>query len=267
MSYNGIGLPTPRGTGTSGHIQKNSSSINPSTQTSRGVYSRRQDRQTRERERDVRFHRSNYAERKVDQDILAHERKRAIEVECLTLRDELEDKEGITPDEIERRVEELRNRLKTKMQEEEDLVDITKGQFKSHQVHEIVRAKELENERFRKDVLRNTGRRYSRESRERSLSPPRESLPRRQRERSPSSERRKRRESMSERSPVQYRRRSRSPGYDENRSRGGKRRSSVYSRSSISPEPRSDRKQRDRSPRERRRRPSMSYSGVELDYS
>lgn len=212
MSYNGIGLPTPRGTGTSGHIQRNMSAVNPSTQSQRGVYNWRQEQSNQSANRESRFHRANYVERKVDEGILEHERKRAIEVECMALRDELEDgndQEGegngkIGELEIERKVSELRARLKANAEEDlrgeggggssssvrgggsgsgsTGVGNGTVKQFKSHQVHEIVRAKELENERFRLEVLNNgNGRRHGRRGytgasqrsqHDRSLSPP-----------------------------------------------------------------------------------------------
>lgn len=174
MSYNGIGLPTPRGTGTSGYVQRNSSALNPATQAQRGVYSWRQELEQRTRRSEAGFQRDNYVERKVDQGILEHERKRAIEVECMALRDELEETDGIAEDEIERRVDELRARLKARADEDRELGTLSRSgggqaagtgasggrtQFKSHQVHEIVRAKELENERFRLDVLSSSTRR------------------------------------------------------------------------------------------------------------
>lgn len=170
MSYNGIGLPTPRGTGTSGYVQRNMSALNPATQSQRGVYSWRQELEHRSRRSETGFQRDNYVERKVDEGILEHERKRAIEVECMALRDELEETDGIAEEEIERRVDELRARLKARADDERELGRSGSGsgsggasggrtQFKSHQVHEIVRAKELENERFRLDVLSSSTRR------------------------------------------------------------------------------------------------------------
>lgn len=191
MSYNGIGLPTPRGTGTSGYVQRNMSALNPTMQSRRGVYGGRQEMEGKNQHRESQFHRSNYVERKVDSAILEHEQKRAIEVECMVLRDELEEQEGIEAEEIERRVDELRSRLKARADDESETAAETgrgrggRGQFKSHQVHEIVRAKEIENERFRLDVLSSSSRRAPRRSnsytggrgksnRDRSLSPPTE---------------------------------------------------------------------------------------------
>lgn len=267
MSYNGIGLPTPRGTGTSGYVQRNASALTPAAQARRGAYGRRQEDDSRAREREARFHRTNYVERKVDAGVLAHERRRAIEVECMALRDELEDQPGISEAEIEQRVDDLRSLLKAKAEDEQDN-DRRPGsagsgistsgsgkngsrptQYKSYQVHEIVRAKEIENERFRTEVLRQRDdyhrsrergsgpdqrqRRRRRSSagsydRNRSLSPPRESAAasdeiRARRERSPSRElrhHRRRRDSLDGHTPRRSRRvslvsRSRSPPLHE----------------------------------------------------
>jgi serine/arginine repetitive matrix protein 2 len=267
MSYNGIGLPTPRGTGTSGYVQRNASALTPAAQARRGAYGRRQEEDARTREREARFHRTNYVERKVDAGVLAHERRRAIEVECMALRDELEDQPSISEAEIEQRVDDLRSLLKARAEDERDndrrpggtsngisssggsISNNNNGprqtQYKAHQVHEIVRAKEIENERFRTEVLqqqqqqsgwrqrddfhRNRERgggpdqRRRRSSagsydRDRSLSPPRESAAandeiRARRERSPSRElrhhhhhHRRRRDSFDDHTPRRSRR-------------------------------------------------------------
>lgn len=85
MSYNGIGLPTPRGTGTSGHIQKNVSSLNNSF-SRQGVYERRQELAHKDDRRKATFDARNLATRKIDAGILEHEHKRKIEAKCVELR-------------------------------------------------------------------------------------------------------------------------------------------------------------------------------------
>ncbi|KAH9077408.1 hypothetical protein EDB83DRAFT_1706187 [Lactarius deliciosus] len=76
--YNGIGLTTPRGSGTNGYVVRNLSAV---------------------RSRDTPHDRANAWDaappkhREPDKEILEHERKRKVEVKCLELQLELEDKE------------------------------------------------------------------------------------------------------------------------------------------------------------------------------
>jgi hypothetical protein len=75
MSSN-VGLSTPRGSGTSGYVQRNLSLLRP--RDNAAPYPRDLD--------SIKQHR-----RKADQKILAHNRAREIEVEVFDLRDRLED--------------------------------------------------------------------------------------------------------------------------------------------------------------------------------
>lgn len=75
MSSN-VGLTTPRGSGTSGYVQRNLSNLRP-----------RDNAQPYPREvEDLRLR-----QRQPDKGILEHERKREIEVKVFELRDKLED--------------------------------------------------------------------------------------------------------------------------------------------------------------------------------
>lgn len=74
MSSN-VGLSTPRGSGTSGYVQRNLSYLKP------------KDRPAPYKVEEFQKHR----QRQPDPEILEHERKRAIEVKVFELRDELED--------------------------------------------------------------------------------------------------------------------------------------------------------------------------------
>ena len=74
MSSN-VGLSTPRGSGTSGYVQKNLSHLKP------------RDRGSPYNVDDFQRHK----QRKPDPDILEHERKRAIELKVFELRDKLEE--------------------------------------------------------------------------------------------------------------------------------------------------------------------------------
>ena len=74
--YNGVGVQTARGTGTSGHVRKNLSALRPSRPDVR-------------RFKEQRNHRP--IQREEDPGILHHNRLRNIEVQLIQFRDELED--------------------------------------------------------------------------------------------------------------------------------------------------------------------------------
>ncbi|KAK9352840.1 cwf21 domain-containing protein [Lipomyces doorenjongii] len=100
MSYNNIGLPTPRGSGTSGYITRNVSHIKP-----RGppVKPGKDFEDASDLARDA-------WRKEPAKEIVEHDSKRQIEVKCMELRDQLED-EGTDEEEIEKRVEYLRESL------------------------------------------------------------------------------------------------------------------------------------------------------------
>ena len=75
MSSN-VGLTTPRGSGTSGYVQRNLSNLKP-----------RDNFAPYPKDHDLRQHR----QRQPDKDILNHDRLREIEVKVFDLRDKLED--------------------------------------------------------------------------------------------------------------------------------------------------------------------------------
>ena len=77
-----------------------------------------------------------------DAAILDHERKRKVEVQCLELQDELEEK-GVAPDEVEKQVDELRQRLLRQGQAEPE-----RGSIKAYQRHELLAAKAVDNAKF-----------------------------------------------------------------------------------------------------------------------
>ncbi|KAG6878263.1 hypothetical protein C0993_010035 [Termitomyces sp. T159_Od127] len=93
--YNGIGLTTPRGSGTNGYVVRNLSALR-SHETA-------QDRASA-------WDTAPPKHREPDEAILEHERKRKVEVKCLELQLELEDK-GVDEDEIEQKVGILRAEL------------------------------------------------------------------------------------------------------------------------------------------------------------
>lgn len=101
--YNGIGLTTPRGSGTNGHVQRNLSSIRqkPLTQPS--------------------IHQSKPAQgpiRKIDESILLHQKKRQAEVASLELSIQLE-KQGLSPEEIKTRCDALLTEFTSSIQSKE----------------------------------------------------------------------------------------------------------------------------------------------------
>jgi len=112
MSSNGIGLQTARGSGTTGHIQKNvASNKNPASNANDkyGHFKRRQLTKDRKLKYEKHVSTSNNRD-EAKQEIRSHELKRDIEVKCMELRDVLEDanEEEI---EIEKKVKELREKL------------------------------------------------------------------------------------------------------------------------------------------------------------
>jgi hypothetical protein len=153
MSDN-VGLSTPRGSGTSGFVQKSRAYIKP--RDSAAPYPKD-------------FDSLKHKQRQPDKGILEHDRKREVEVKVFELRDELEDEGYVAPeaallrallnsrdhrvdeDEIEKRCDALRKKLTAEMDRNNGRGTQTprKG-FKMHQVHEQADAKIKESERLRK---------------------------------------------------------------------------------------------------------------------
>ncbi|EGG06866.1 uncharacterized protein MELLADRAFT_35888, partial [Melampsora larici-populina 98AG31] len=129
MSYNNIGLTTPRGSGTSGHVQRNLSNIQ--SRDSHSIQSRPKYDQD-----------SSFKHRKPDDSILEHDRKRRIENKCVELQITLEE-DGLDESLIEIQVNELRNKLLSEDQTKEKLT------LKPHQTHELAALKAKENDKFR----------------------------------------------------------------------------------------------------------------------
>ncbi|OBT67268.1 hypothetical protein VE03_02638 [Pseudogymnoascus sp. 23342-1-I1] len=129
MSSN-VGLTTPRGSGTSGYVQRNLAHLKPREQFK--PYPTDGDLKHRQRQ--------------PDKEILEHDRKRDVEVKVFELQDKLED-EGVDEEEIEKQTDELRQKLLGEMRKGTDRRD-AKG-LKSHQVHELAEAKIRESDRFR----------------------------------------------------------------------------------------------------------------------
>jgi hypothetical protein len=155
MSSN-VGLTTPRGSGTSGYVQRNLSTLKPRDTGYGAPYPPRNSLNPS----------SDYAsslpprQRQPDQAILAHDRQREVEVKVFELRDQLEDEGKLDEDEIEKRCDELRLELL------EEMGDGGGGSgrggkgkgLKPHQVHELAEAKIKESERLRKALRIGEGR-------------------------------------------------------------------------------------------------------------
>lgn len=184
MSSN-VGLTTPRGSGTSGYVQRNISYLKPRDSGAGAPYPPTNSSNSSSL--------GGFKQRKPDKQILEHDRRREIEVKCLEERDRLEeenerieeekgkgkgkdkdeekDKDGegkvLSEEEIDEKVEELRKRLTREFEEEKseggglgrervgarrvrDDKGREKRQFKSYQVHELAEAKIEESERLRR---------------------------------------------------------------------------------------------------------------------
>ncbi|KAK4550605.1 RNA-splicing factor [Oleoguttula mirabilis] len=128
-----VGLTTPRGSGTSGYVQRNLSNLRP-----------RDNAQPYPRDFDSMKHR----QRQPDQEILEHDRKREIELKVFELRDRLED-EGVDEDETDDQCNALRKKLEAE-QARTNGGGPNARNLKSHQVHELARAKIEESEKLRK---------------------------------------------------------------------------------------------------------------------
>ncbi|KAL9602830.1 MAG: hypothetical protein Q9219_001525 [cf. Caloplaca sp. 3 TL-2023] len=132
MSSN-VGLSTPRGSGTSGYVQRNLSNLRPREAFTPYPATIPQHRQ-----------------RQPNAEILEHDRQRQIEVQVFELRDKLED-DDVEEEEIEARTEALRRKLLSEdVEEGKEGRERGKKGLKVHQVHELAKAKIEESERLRK---------------------------------------------------------------------------------------------------------------------
>ncbi|KAL7948316.1 cwf21 domain-containing protein [Trichoderma barbatum] len=132
MSDN-VGLSTPRGSGTSGYVQRNLAQVRPRDYAA-----------PYPKDRDSMRHK----QRQPDKAILEHDRKREIEVKVFDLRDQLEEEE-VEEEEIDRRCDELRKKLLAEMNSK-NRASAPRKTFKEHQVHEMADAKIKESERLRR---------------------------------------------------------------------------------------------------------------------
>ncbi|KAI9567503.1 hypothetical protein HD554DRAFT_2173266 [Boletus coccyginus] len=122
--YNGIGLTTPRGSGTNGYVQRNLSVLRTHDTAA---------------ERAAAWDVAPPKHREPDEAILEHERKRKVEVKCLELQLKLED-DGLEEAEIEIKVAALREEL---LRDLASLATPAKN-IKSSDTHATAAAKKIE---------------------------------------------------------------------------------------------------------------------------
>ncbi|MES1907602.1 MAG: hypothetical protein MHM6MM_000689 [Cercozoa sp. M6MM] len=155
--YNGIGLFTPRGTGTSGYVQANRA------RAPNASYAQRVGDVARKGPRDALL---RAAAQRNDKTLVEHERRRHIELKVLELREELEDKNE-KPEIIKERTRELRRKLMKRLTGDE----VARRQSLSHpQTSSYARQlrEQEKNERVRRAF--GLGRRRRSRSRSRSRS-------------------------------------------------------------------------------------------------
>ncbi|EHA49125.1 RNA-splicing factor [Pyricularia oryzae] len=133
MSDN-VGLSTPRGSGTSGYVQRNLAQMRP--RDSAAPYPPRGDVDS-----------LRHRQRQPDKGILEHDRKREIEVKVFELRDKLEEEE-VDEEEIEIQCEQLRERLTEEARRGGG--GAARRDLKMHKVHDLADAKIKESERLRR---------------------------------------------------------------------------------------------------------------------
>eukprot|EP00698_Gefionella_okellyi_P002880 TRINITY_DN12745_c0_g1_i1.p1 TRINITY_DN12745_c0_g1~~TRINITY_DN12745_c0_g1_i1.p1 ORF type:complete len:346 (-),score=65.32 TRINITY_DN12745_c0_g1_i1:30-1067(-) len=125
MAYNGVGLSTPRGSGTSGFVQKNLANVRPV-----------------QRAQLIQDLKPLPPPREANKDILEHERRRQVEVKVLELAEQMES-EGASGEDIDRSCNELREKL---------LQNLAAPSNNLQESHQMAEAKVHQNENFRAAV-------------------------------------------------------------------------------------------------------------------
>ncbi|KAL0297413.1 UNVERIFIED_CONTAM: Serine/arginine repetitive matrix protein 2 [Sesamum radiatum] len=133
--YNGIGLQTPRGSGTNGYIQSNKFFVKPKTNkvvtdSSRGFESGQG---------------TAGVTRKPNKEILEHDRKRQIQLKLLVLEEKLID-QGYTDAEIAEKLDEARKSLEAKEDEDGGNTAVFSEKFSETQTHQVAARKERQME-------------------------------------------------------------------------------------------------------------------------
>ncbi|KAG7973060.1 hypothetical protein I3843_07G211000 [Carya illinoinensis] len=138
--YNGIGLQTPRGSGTNGYIQGNRFLIKSKTgriaETTKGFEANQG---------------TAGITRKPNKDILEHDRKRQIEIKLVVLQDTLID-QGYTDAEIAEKLDDARKTLEGAAATSQDgptAIDVVNNKLSETQTHQIAARKEKQLETLR----------------------------------------------------------------------------------------------------------------------
>ncbi|CAK8570073.1 unnamed protein product [Lathyrus sativus] len=130
--YNGIGLETPRGSGTNGYIQSNKFFLKPRTsKVAENMKGFEADQGTAG------------VTRKANKEILEHDRKRQIQLKLVILEDKLID-QGYTESEIAEKLEEARINLEAAADENDGSSNLDK--LSDTQTHQIAARKEKQME-------------------------------------------------------------------------------------------------------------------------
>ncbi|XP_030079509.1 serine/arginine repetitive matrix protein 2 isoform X8 [Drosophila hydei] len=132
--YNGIGLTTPRGSGTNGHVQRNWAFVRPG----------KKDKDYRAEDDTKKL--DAQLNRPPNKEILDHDRKRKIEVKCIEFEEILE-KQGRTPEEIKSHVDSYRQKLMG--QGKTDLAKDEFGRVAVRETHQIAEAQQQKNAKLR----------------------------------------------------------------------------------------------------------------------
>lgn len=103
--YNGVGLTTPRGSGTSGYVQKNLAFVNKTT-----------NRMKFQKELEILKANPPKPPKKPNQEILQHEQKRLIEIQLIKFSKKLRE-EGAEESEIQEKVKVVREYLHQKLEQ------------------------------------------------------------------------------------------------------------------------------------------------------
>ena len=106
--YNGVGLNTPRGSGTSGFIQRNAGQLAQGGGRTALMWNTRS------------HYKTDTIRHEKAKDILEHEKKRAVEVKILVEREKMEEEGKLTEDEIEDELALLRRQFVREQQRDED---------------------------------------------------------------------------------------------------------------------------------------------------
>ena len=135
--YNGIGLTSVRGSGTNGYVQRNMAHVSRHRTAQAKSSDKAPDAKWDKRDRPAR----------ANTEILDHNRKRAVEVKLLALRESLEDA-GTPEEDIEEQVAAMRSSLLAKLPPS----GTAGGAGRSGETHADAASKEAENEAL-KDAL------------------------------------------------------------------------------------------------------------------